>query len=523
MAKTIRIGTRESALALWQANRVKDLLEALSYQVSLVPIKSTGDIVLNKPLYELGVTGIFTRNLDIAMLNEEIDIAVHSMKDVPTILPKGIVQAAVLERAEHRDLLVYNESSDFLNKKEGTIATGSLRRKAQWSSKYPEHDIVGLRGNVNTRLQKLVDSDWNGAIFAAAGLQRIDVMPENSVFMDWMIPAPAQGAIMITAMHDDLYSLEACQKLNDRQTDICTGIEREFLKVLEGGCTSPIGAYAHIVGGNVEFKGVLLSVDGKKKVEIERSVALDQIEGFGRQCAEKVLADGGQALINQIRIDKNVSIYATMELKEDQKKLFHAKIETKDSNFISVEHIILDKVATKWELENVIITSKNAIKALLKVYDKSELSFKNIYCVGLRTRKMAEEVFGRVKHMEKNAKTLANHLVKNFKEKEITFLCGNLRRDELPQILGDSGIKVNEMLTYNVSFSPVKLDKNADGIMFFSPSTVTSYLLENNVDKVAFCIGETTANEAKKHFKTVHVAKTPTVESVIELVNHYYV
>ena len=177
MSKTIRIGTRDSELALWQANTVKNALEALGHKTKLVPVKSQGDLVLDKPLYEFGITGIFTKTLDVAMLTDQIDIAVHSMKDVPTALPKGIVEAAVMKRAHTQDILVH-KGTNFLNEK-GIIATGSLRRKAQWLHKYPNHEVVDLRGNVNTRLQKLQDNDWNGAIFAAAGLERINLKPKS--------------------------------------------------------------------------------------------------------------------------------------------------------------------------------------------------------------------------------------------------------------------------------------------------------------------------------------------------------
>ena len=172
MNRIIRIGTRDSELALWQANTVKDQLEALGHKTTLVPVKATGDLVLDKPLYELGITGIFTKTLDVAMLKGEIDIAVHSMKDVPTALPKGIVQAAVLKRGNYMDILAFKGNEEFLGQREGTIATGSLRRKAQWLNRYPTHTVTDLRGNVNSRYQKLKDNDWNGAIFAAAGLER---------------------------------------------------------------------------------------------------------------------------------------------------------------------------------------------------------------------------------------------------------------------------------------------------------------------------------------------------------------
>ena len=299
MSRVIRIGTRDSELALWQANTVQSKLEALGYRTELVPVKSTGDIVLDKPLYELGITGIFTKTLDIAMLNGDVDIAVHSMKDVPTALPKGIRQTAVLERANTVDILVH-KGTDFLNNK-GIIATGSLRRKAQWLNKYPDHEVVDLRGNVNTRLQKLEDHDWNGAIFAAAGLERIHLKPENAIDLSWMIPAPAQGAMLVVTLEADDYATEAVAKLNHETTEICTTIEREFLREMEGGCTAPIGALATIKSDTVSFSGVLFSLDGRQKFEIAKTVPVKDVEGFGKQCAQHLLNDGAAALMEELK------------------------------------------------------------------------------------------------------------------------------------------------------------------------------------------------------------------------------
>lgn len=299
MSKPIRIGTRDSELALWQAKTVQKQLHALGYQTELVPVKSTGDLVLDKPLYELGITGIFTKTLDVAMLNGTVDIAVHSMKDVPTALPKGIVQAAVLARANTKDILVH-KGLEFLNGK-GTIATGSLRRKAQWLHRYPKHNTVDLRGNVNTRMQKLQDSTWNGAIFAAAGLERIRLKPENSIDLDWMIPAPAQGAMVVVAMENDTECKTALAALNHEPTAICTKIEREFLRDLEGGCTAPIGAIATIDKDTLDFEGALFALDGSKKIRVQKSVPLPQAKGLGNSCAKEVLAQGGETLMKEIK------------------------------------------------------------------------------------------------------------------------------------------------------------------------------------------------------------------------------
>ena len=202
MNSPIRIGTRQSPLALWQANKVKTLLEDSGLECVLVPIDSKGDLNLEQPLYELGVVGVFTKTLDAALLAGKIDLAVHSMKDMPTALPKGIELAAVLERGNPYDILVHN-GTDFLNGP-GVIATGSLRRKAQWLYKYPQHEVVGLRGNVQTRMQKFKDEGWDGAIFAEAGLQRVNLLPDNYTRLNWMIPAPAQGAVAVVALEDNL-------------------------------------------------------------------------------------------------------------------------------------------------------------------------------------------------------------------------------------------------------------------------------------------------------------------------------
>ncbi len=299
MSKVIRIGTRDSELALWQAHTVKDQLENAGYPCELFPVKASGDILLDQPLYELGITGIFTKTLDIALLKKEIDIAVHSMKDVPTALPKGVVQAAVLKRGNTRDILVH-KGLDFLNE-EGVVATGSLRRKAQWLHRYPLHEITDLRGNVNTRLEKLRTQPWNAAIFAAAGLERIDLLPDNHTPLEWMIPAPAQGAMMVVTLKDNLQCLNALSSLNHKETEICTAVEREFLRTLEGGCTAPIGALALVKGQTLHFRGILLSLDGQKVFRVEKESPLDEIADMGRACAEEILSQGGDVLMKELK------------------------------------------------------------------------------------------------------------------------------------------------------------------------------------------------------------------------------
>jgi hydroxymethylbilane synthase len=303
MSTPIRIGTRESRLAIWQATRVQKLLLENGHHSELVYIKSEGDLDLTTPLYEIGVQGIFTRNLDAALLNNRIDVAVHSMKDVPTQLPAGLAQAAVLKRGPVKDLLVVKHNIDFLDDKnyEAHIATSSIRRRAQWLNRYPKHHIHNLRGNMQTRLEKLNREKWDGAIFAQAGLERIELRPDNSIELDWMLPAPAQGAIMVVARENEPDMLSACKKINHRETALCTFIERSFLRGLLGGCSTPVSAYARIVDNKVHFHGNIFSPDGTKKVEIERTVLTTDSDDLGQRCADEVLANGGREINVLIR------------------------------------------------------------------------------------------------------------------------------------------------------------------------------------------------------------------------------
>lgn len=318
MSRLLKIGTRDSALALWQARKVQDELRAHGYPSELVPVKSTGDLILDKPLYELGITGIFTKTLDVALLAGQIDLAVHSLKDVPTALPKGIVQAAVLPRGTVEDVLVRKNNPG--NQRHGVVATGSLRRKAQWLRKYPEDRIDNLRGNVQTRLQKLEDSAWDGAIFAAAGLERLEIKPEHLEVLDWMLPAPAQGALMVAVREDAPEVYAMVNKLNHPETELCVGVERHFLRDLEGGCTAPIGAYAGIEEDQLKFEGAVFSLDGREAVSVTKSTAVEQeifvqngesamtseqlqktAQEWGQQFAQEVLQNGGNSIMEALR------------------------------------------------------------------------------------------------------------------------------------------------------------------------------------------------------------------------------
>ena len=294
----IRIGTRSSKLAVWQAKKVQEKLKEINISSTIVQINSSGDKDLSKPIYELGITGVFTKEIDIALINKEVDIAVHSLKDVPTALPKGIVQSAVLKRGSEKDVIIINKDLLKLN---NTVATGSLRRKAQWLNKYKSDKIVDIRGNVGTRLKKLKQSNWRGTIMAKAGLERLNLLPLNYIDLDWMIPAPAQGAISVQNLAKNSLITKMLNKITHSETEMCTNIERTFLKKLEGGCSAPIGAHAKVVDDCIEFCGVILSVDGKSKIEVKGVEKIENNLNIGEKFAKKIIALGGNRILDSLK------------------------------------------------------------------------------------------------------------------------------------------------------------------------------------------------------------------------------
>jgi hydroxymethylbilane synthase len=302
----IRIGTRDSRLAIWQAQQVQQILSAHHIDTELVPVKSDGDLDLVTPLYAMGVEGVFTKTLDSYLLSDRIDIAVHSMKDVPVQLPQGVIQAAVLERGSTGDVLLAKDGSypEWMAtpEVEHVIATGSIRRKAQWWHRFPQHKIEDIRGNLQTRMKKLEEhTHWSGAIFAAAGLQRLQMEYKHTIDLDWMLPAPAQGAIMVACREDDTLVKQQCAVLNHEVTGICVKAERDFLAALMGGCSTPISALATLENGVMRFEGNILSPDGKQKFEVKMQFERNAFEYAGKQAAAHIMEQGAEDVLALIR------------------------------------------------------------------------------------------------------------------------------------------------------------------------------------------------------------------------------
>lgn len=302
----LRIGTRKSPLAMWQAHQAEQLLNSHGYETEIVPISSEGDLKLSQPIYQLGITGVFTKTLDIALVNNQIDVAVHSLKDVPTQLADGLHLSACLKRGDHRDIFII-KSDEFFHKKHRIIATGSLRRRAFWLNQFPHDTLVDLRGNVQLRIQKLIENNWDAAIFAYAGLDRSEILADlehrdlRYHFLPEMVSAPSQGIVGLVAREDlDL------SHISHKRSEKAALIERAFLRKLQGGCTAPIGGYANVLSeDNVDFHGVVLSLNGQQRIEVKQTKKVLNPTAFGVEMAEKCIEQGAAELIQSIKKELN--------------------------------------------------------------------------------------------------------------------------------------------------------------------------------------------------------------------------
>jgi len=307
----IRIGTRASKLAMWQANWTAGALRELGEEVEIIQITTKGDVVTG-PLHQSGGDGLFTKRIQEALLNKEVDLAVHSLKDLPTVPTDNLTLAAVPKRQDVRDALVsvHYDSVDGLP--EGaTVGTGSLRRQAQLLNHRPDLKIKDLRGNVDTRLQKLDDGNYDAIILASAGLRRLglDGRIKEAVSVETLLPAVGQGALGLECRGDDEATLQVVARLNHLETFCCVLAERAFLNETYAGCTAPVGGYAIIDDGELKLRATILSSDGKTKVEEKASLhllpaesldnsTLKQIEALGRGLARKMIENGAGRLLD---------------------------------------------------------------------------------------------------------------------------------------------------------------------------------------------------------------------------------
>lgn len=308
--REIIIGTRGSALALWQARAVESTLQSKypDLRVRLEIINTTGDRILDTALSAIGDKGLFTKELESALFDRRADIAVHSLKDVQTQLPDGLTLAAVTERERVEDVLVARDGITLETLPEGAVvATGSLRRRAQLLGLRPDLTIVDVRGNVQTRLKKYHDNGWDGMILAYAGLHRLDLSGEIAQIIppSVMIPAVGQGALGIEARADDTETLQLLSGIEHSETRVGVEAERALLRRLEGGCQVPIGANATLHDGLLTLHAVIASIDGNRVIRDSASGPFADAERIGIELGERLYNAGGNEILEQIRLAQN--------------------------------------------------------------------------------------------------------------------------------------------------------------------------------------------------------------------------
>lgn len=305
MTDTLRICTRGSKLALWQAEWVKDQLETLYPQlkVELVLLKTKGDKILDVPLSKVGGKGLFTKELEIAMLEGSADLAVHSMKDVPTEFPEGLMLGPLLRRGDPRDaVLSVNYKSLMSLPKGAVVGSSSLRRQSQILNVRPDLKITFLRGNVGTRIQKMVDGQYDAIILAAAGVKRLKTMEHVVELLDpeHMLPAIGQGAVGLEHRSNDTRMIKLLEPLRDPDTQVCVTAERAFLATLEGGCQVPIAAHAVLQGETLHMEGLVASVDGVELFRLKKEGSAKEPEQLGRELAKAVGEMGGSRILKEV-------------------------------------------------------------------------------------------------------------------------------------------------------------------------------------------------------------------------------
>ena len=310
MTGSLKVGTRASRLARWQTDRIIALLNAAGVVTQVVEVRTTGDLVGDVPLPRIGDRALFTRQLDEALIEERIDLAVHSLKDLPTQLPDGVALAAIGERADPRDALVARNPAALASLPTGAVvATSSLRRRAQLLRARPDLMVPDLRGNVETRLGKLdQNGDWSAIVLASAGLDRLGLGQRISqrIPIELMLPAPGQGALAVTARRDDTRTCQLLRSLVQRP-DVAAAVtaERSFLGALEGGCHVPIAAFAQAEGGTLRLHGRVLSLDGRHCLDEteEAGIAGEGPASAGLQLAERLLRQGAEGLLGAARLE----------------------------------------------------------------------------------------------------------------------------------------------------------------------------------------------------------------------------
>lgn len=592
-------------LAVWQARYVETILHNYGSATELHYIKTEGDRVLDTPLPLMGGKGVFTKALDDALLAGEIDMAVHSLKDIPTRLPDGLMIGAVSEREDPSDVLVTrvshrsgafdsgishpNDASDirtrhrsgardagdshpprFCNDPDykAVIASSSNRRIGQWLARYPAHRTVDIRGNVQTRLKKLSESTWDGVIFAAAGLKRLGLQDRIGMVLDWMVPAPAQGAMAVMIRMDDPDILRAVRHVHHQGTHLCTSIERDLLHALQGGCSAPVGALAVIENGRVRLRVSTVYPDGTDSICFELADDIGKALDLGKRAADEALSRGADALIRDLGMKgrdsgkvgsvkvgsgnpgsgnagsgKSGSILAPM------RKVIATRISTSEEKKLAEEHGIRLIDYPAWNYSWImppaghvgeilsrplpdawVFTSWRGVEGWRKVLDAAAMqpeAIPEVYAIGKKTSESINCHFpGMDVRMPEpgNGAALGKMMARDGIRSAVHF-CGVNRREELQAVCSEFGLALKPLEVYGRRRvdNPKPLDADFAAILFYSPDGVEGFCALYGVpdgDWQAVAIGGTTAVAVRKITgREPETAKEATFQKMLDLVS----
>lgn len=505
--RKLRIASRMSPLALFQTHEVIDRLKEFNrkWDFCVVPVSTKGDRDQSSSLQNLGQTGIFTKALDDAILEGKADIGVHSLKDYPTNVPKGLKLLAVLPRDGYLDAFLPGNNGK-LKKDKLTLLSGSPRRRAFWLNKYPNHSFKDLRGNMHTRVDKILATD--GGIVSAPGLERINLLPDNAELLDWMLPAPAQGIMAVIGRDGDPQLEELVGTVNHLQTFICAQVERDFMAAAEAGCTSPLGALCQPENNGFTFKGALLSVDGQQKISISHTIHSSEWSNAGKRAADELLENGGSELMKQIRALQPKDVLCLKEINKEQRtlalemglKLHDIEVLNLIPKYFEFVHAEVVMVASSFGAEQL----KNHITGLPE----------SMWVVG---QKATDLLINSGYSGKITTYNNSDDLVKAYKEKQPgTAVYYGAERTSQDWV--NCGIR--HIVTYRNSAKPPHLARQQwDAILVFSPLGAESALAENEFPKntPVVCIGKRTAKALKKHdFTKVVAAPQPDFTALLQ-------
>ena len=485
--RKLRIASRTSPLALFQTHEVIDRLEEnySDWSFPIIPISTKGDKDQSTSLQNLGQTGVFTKALDDAILSGKADIGVHSLKDYPTNVPRGLKLLAVLPRDGFLDAFVPGNSKK--SKEENlTLLSGSPRRKAFWLRKYPNHTFKDLRGNMHTRVEKILASD--GGIVSAPGLKRINLLPENAELLNWMLPAPAQGIMAVIGRDGDPQLKEFIGKINHPETYVCARIERDFMASVEAGCASPLGALCQPIKDGITFEGALLSLDGQRKLSVSLTFPFREWQEAGHLAAQELLANGGSKLMAEIRAQQPKDVLCLKEIDKEQRSL---ALEM-DLKLHDIKVLDLVPMSFKIKVTDIAIVASSFGAEQLK--NKLSEMPGEIWIVGQKATDLLinNGYSGRI-----TTYSNSSELVEAYQEKQPgTAIYYGAERTS--QDWNKHGI--GHIMTYrNIAKPPRLARQHWDAILAFSPLGVGSALQENDFPKETpiICIGERTAEAVK--------------------------